>query len=530
VSETDPAPVSVAPAPRLFRDERAGPALGVYLPAMAVFRFVGLVRNVVLAWFIDKSQFGLLLLALLIVNVLAPITSLSLHEAVTRYAPLFERRGALRWYLRRVVPMLLVIALTTTTLLAMTAYPVGNWLFRSLQSSPMSAATAQGVFAGGELAVLTRWVAATLFALAAYNFVMGALRGLRMFRALSLMELTQTVLFTGGAIAVACFGSASAGTIVLTYLAALVVATSVFGLALRCRVHGWSEQQAALTDRERVVGRMLRFSVWTAIAAVAWQTLQIYPTWYLNKVHGHEAIAVFGGMRTIAQGVLLAATPVITVVMTMVTRAWEVEGREAADRRFRLAFKATVLVLFAGSAVVAALRHPIMRLFPASYGQGAVVAQPLLLFFLLAADLTFLSIQFSLIEKTRLLMWPWAVGVAANVVIAWLWVRPAGAGCRLSISEQLMPTAQGGVVAMAAALVVCLLLLRMERRRVDRGSWVVMAAGFALCLPWQAGLLVATGLLLLARPLIFTQEEAATLRVHAARLCGFVRRQVYCRI
>jgi O-antigen/teichoic acid export membrane protein len=295
-------------------------------------------------------------------------------------------------------------------------------------------------------------------------------------------------------------------------------------------VRGWPEQQAALTDREHVARRMLRYSVWTAIAAVAWQTLQIYPTWYLNKVHGHEAIAVFGGMRTIAQGVLLAATPVITVVMTMVTRAWEVEGREAADRRFRLAFKATVLVLFAGSAVVAALRHPIMRLFPASYGQGAVVAQPLLLFFLLAADLTFLSIQFSLIEKTRLLMWPWAVGVAANVVIAWLWVRPAGAGCRLSISEQLMPTAQGGVVAMAAALVVCLLLLRMERRRVDRGSWVVMAAGFALCLPWQAGLLVATGLLLLARPLIFTQEEAATLRVHAARLCGFVRRQVYCRI
>ncbi|MGB9626556.1 MAG: hypothetical protein ACPMAQ_17010, partial [Phycisphaerae bacterium] len=202
--------MSVVPAPRLFRDERAGPALGVYLPAMAVFRFVGLVRNVVLAWFIDKGQFGLLLLALLIVNVLAPITSLSLHEAVTRYVPMFERRGALRWYLRRVVPMLLVIASTTTALLALTAHPVGNWLFRSLETSPMSAATDRGVLAGGEIAALTRWVAATLLALACYNFVMGALRGLRMFRALSLMELTQTVLFTGGAIAVAWFGSASA--------------------------------------------------------------------------------------------------------------------------------------------------------------------------------------------------------------------------------------------------------------------------------------------------------------------------------
>lgn len=521
MSETDDASVTVAAGPRLFRGESVGPALGIYLPTMATFRFLGLLRNVVLTWLITREQFGLLLLALLVMNVLAPITSLSLHEAAARYVPMFESRGALVAYLRRTVPLLLAIALAATFALLLAADPVGNWLFRSLDGGSTA-----GRLADGHITALTRWVAAALLALACYNFLMAILRGLRMFRALSLMELTQTVLFTGAALLVAYCDPTSAKAIVISYLAALVFVTTIFTLALCRRLGDWPEQQAPLAPQESVARRMLGFSLWTAVAAVAWQTLQAYPTWYLNKVHGHDAIAVFGGIRTIAQGVLLAATPVITVVMTMVTRAWEAEGSEAADRRYRLAFKTTALCLLAGSAVLAAFNHQIMRLFPASFAQGEVVTQLLLLFFLLAANLTFLSIHFSLIEKTRLSMFPWAIGVGVNILVAWLWVRPAAAGHTLEMTEQLVPTAQAGVVAMAAALAVCLLLLSIERRPIDRGSWVVMIAALALFLPWQATLAVAAGLVILARPLVFTREEGAALLDHAARLLAFLRRQV----
>jgi O-antigen/teichoic acid export membrane protein len=523
VSDAEQAAAPVADSPRLFRGETTGPALGVYLPTMAAFRFLGLVRNVVLAWLVSEGQFGLLLLSLLVVNVLAPVASLTLHEAAARYVPMFESRGALRAYLRRAVPLSLIVAATAASALALAADPVGIWLFHSLQAGPSPGEPAQVSRGVDEIVALTRWVAAAVFGMSVYSFLMGILRGVRMFRALSLMEITQTVLFTGGAIVVAWREPNSAKAIVVCYVAALLFVVAVFAVALRRRLRDWPEQQTPLADNESVAGRMLRFSLWTAVATLAWQTLQNYPTWYLNKIHGHAAIAVFGGIRSIAQGVLLAALPVITVVMTMVTRAWETEGRDAADRRFHLAFKTTVLLLFAGSAIVSAAKAQVIRLFPASFAPGEVVTQPLLLFFLLATDLTFLSVHFSLIEKTRRLMWPWVVGVVTNIVIAWLWVRPAPPGRALGMPGQLLPAAQAGVVAMAVALAVCLLLLRLERRPVDRGSWAVIVAGFALCLPWQATAAVAACLVILARPLVFTRAESVALREHGVRLWRFVR-------
>ncbi len=513
----DTAPPAPVAAPRLFRAKSLGQALGIYLPATAAFRLMGLVRSVILAWLIPKSDFGLMLVALLVVNVLTPIGGLSLHDAVARYVPMFEARGAVRAYLRTVTPLVLVIAAIVAAVLLATADPVGVWLFRSLSGGPRTASPETTDVT--EVVALARWVAAAVLAMAVYFFLLSVLKGLRMFLAMSLMEMAQAALFTAAAVSAALLGAKSARAVLICYTMAVLAISLVFAEAIRRRLRGWSEQQAAIGPHERLTRRMLGFSLWSMGAAVMYQVLQNYPTWYLNKIHGPDATAIFGGMRTLTQVSLLLSVAIAAVVATMVTRTWEAEGREAADRQFHVAFKCTGLLLLALSAALAAGKPVIVLLFPASFAPGRDVVQLLLLVFLLGSYLTLLSLHFNLIEKTRLLFLVWTVGVAGTVAFAAILIRPLAAAAGPGhLREQLIPAAWAGAAGMAVAMGVCLVLLRIERRPLDRGSWLVMLASLLLCLPWPATAAATAVLVLFARPLVFTREEMALLRARAAHI------------
>lgn len=509
----------------LFRSESLGPALAVYLPATAASRVIGLARNIALAWFISKAEYGLLLLTLLVINVLTPICSLGINEAVARYVPLFETRGALWAYLRRAAVLLGGVSIVACALLALTADPVGIGLFHTLD---VNAGAGDGSASGSAAAVrivgLTRWVALTLLALGPYFFVLATLRGLRMLRAMGLMELGCAAWFSILALGVAALGAATAGVVIVCYAIALATAVLVVGGAMVRALRRWSAQRQPLPVGEAVVRRMLKFSVWAAAASVMWQALQSYQTWYLNKIHGQEAIAVFGAARSVTQMIVVLAVAIVTVTTTIITRTWEAQGRDAADRQFHVAFKATGLLLLIVSAVLVSLRSAAMRLFPVSYAPGAVVFAPMLLFFLLASYLIFLSVHFNLIEKTRLLFVVWGLGLAANVAMARWWVRPAAPGQALTLAAQLLPAAWTAAAAMGVALLLCLILLRTERRPVDRGSWLVVVVAATLCLPWPVFVLVTMALVMLARPLLFSAEEMAWLRAQAIGVASAFRR------
>jgi len=492
-------------------------ALSVYLPATAGFRVVGLVRGFLLAWLLATPEYGLLTAALLVINVLTPVCGLGLNEAIARYAPHFEARGALRSFLRRMIPPVVMVTLAVSAVMIVLAEPLGRVLIRS--------ARADGTGPGGaHVTSVMRWVVATVCGLAAYYVLLGILRGLRMFRAVSLMELSQALLFTGGSVAAAYLFSPTARAVVIAYALAVLAAFAVFSASLARRITRWTEQRRAVPEGEAVVRRVFRFAVWAAAAGVMWQVLQHYPGMWLNKVHGKDALAVFGAMRYVAQVAMLAGTPVIAVATTMITRTWETEGRAAAERRFQLLFKATGLGLLGISVAVALSRAAIVRLLPPAFAPGCVVIPLFLLFYLLGAHLTFLQIHFALIERTRLLFVPWILGVIANVGLNLLWVRPGVPGTGPpSPAQQLLPTAWASVVAMAFALASLVGLLILQRRPVDRGTWIVMGASFGLCLPWAGMVGVALACAAVVRPLIFSELEIRALAEEGRRLAGAAR-------
>ncbi len=467
-------------------------AMGLYVPATIVIRLINLVRVIMFTWFMTTQQFGLLNMLLLVINVLTPVCSLGLNEAVTRYVPQQESRGTVTGFLRR---SLLLVALTTVaamTVLIVVAPYTGVRFYGQLVYDQAIREIVQTQFSE-----LTRLSALVIGLLGFYFFVLAILKGLRMFRALVLIEFLHSTAFLLLALAACVAERQSAKSMTVCYGLSLLAALTLCGFGLQRAVSRWSGQDRPC-DAPDLYRRMLSFSRWAMISGFTWQLLQYYPAWYLNKVMGNDAVAVFSAVRQVGQFILLGAVTLVTVVMTAVTKTWETHGVDAADRQLSLAFRGAGTIMFFGCAVLALGRNVVIQMFNPSYAPGADILPLQLLFFLVSGNFAFIALHFNLIEKPRMLFLPYAVGVAANILVAyWLVRRPdilaalpgwqtvsaaASAVLCTGLSDPLGlgAAAWAGATAILASLVACLVLLRAERRPIDRGSAVVLAAALLL--------------------------------------------------
>ncbi len=479
--------------PFLFRAENISRSLGLFLSATFAARFLGLLRGVILAWLLARSEFALLQISLLVINILNPLCSLGMHEAVVRYVPQHETRGTLRAFLSRIVPLILVLGLLGSLAVYLAAEPVGRFLFATFDQKEAPVVQPSSYIA------LTRLAAAATFALNVYFLTLSVLKGLRMFRVVSLMELFNNIGFTLLAVVVTVAGWPTAGAVLISYMTALLVVTILAARPLHKVVRADVAQQVDLSAGQNgfrsgaVLERMFRFSLWAAGAAVMWQTLQFFPMWYLQKIHGPEITGVFAGVRLITQAVLILAVAIVTVVQTQIFKTWETDGSAQADRQWLLAYKGCFLLLFTACAVIAAAAGPVMHIFPENYARGAGILPEFLLFFLLGGQLSFLAIHFHLIERTRHLFVPWGIGVACSVVAGKYLVL-----ARLALPQALYAAILAGVLGMTAALLVALIFIRLERRPFDVGAVVLTTAAYALTAPIYVLLPVAGIILLIA--------------------------------
>jgi len=457
------------------------------------------------------NEFGLFLITLMAVNVLNPLCSAGLNEAVARYVPQYETRYSLRPFLKRAVILVLVVGGLLSVIAYLAAEPVGRFLFGTLDRGEVMVADTIRV-------MLTRLVAGTTFALIGYFLLLSILKGLRMFRAVSLMELINNITFTLLAVVGALSGFKSAGAILSCYCLTLVGVIILFTIPLLSVIRGADHQlrpisQTSANDGNNSIAKqMLRFGVWAALAAVMWQVLQYYPMWYLYKVHGPQVQAIFGGVRHITQAVLIGAVAIVTVVQASVTKTWEADGPDLADRQLLVAYKSTALLLLVGCVIVASLAGIVIRLFPPGFAVGVRIIPLLLMFFLIGGHLAFLAIHFVLIEKTRYMFWPWAIGVAASVGLGKLMVQPG-----LEPSAALTAAPWSGFLAITVALIGCFVLIVGERRPMGVGACVLLGATDALALPIY--LLVPTVLVVLLLAwfthIVFADDEKRWLRDYA---------------
>ena len=505
----------------LYGSSSLNQAMGIYLPATLAYRLINFGRILLLTWFMTKQQFGLLSMILLVLNVLTPLCSLGLNEAVTRYVPQYETRDALWGFVVRSFGLLLALTGASVLLICLFSKPLGDFFYAQATD-----AVTRALF-GKDAPELAQLSAVVIGLLIVYFYLLAVMKGLRMFTAISVMEMVHGILFLGLSVMAIAMSHLSAFTLTALYGISLFIPAVYFGFGLARSVAGWRVQRDGPHD-DRWAQRLLKFSVWTTLAGITWQVLVYYPQWYLNKMHGHEAVAVFSAVRQIGNFVLIGAVAVVTVVMTTVTKTWESRGQAAAQRQLSLAFRGTGLALLLLCVVLALFKDVIILMFRNEYSPGAAILPLHLLFFVIGAFLAFLPIHFHLIEKARHLFWPWAVGFASNVLFAfwlsgpglkavkqfglWKWLSPYTSQIfttGFSSPQGLDSATWCGVFAIATALALCLVLIHAECTRLDRGTYIIIFS--ALLLTLKPTLLIAGSLVLIfitfRTQLVFTSAE-----------------------
>ncbi len=490
----------------------------IYLPCYAASRLIGFARGVLFAWIIAKGEFGLLQLGLMAMNLLYPLMSLGLNDAVTRYVPYYEARHALRRSLVRAVGLCVGVTTLLGVVSLLFAEQIGPLLFMVSGKASASSIDPAGTYRLMQMIVLTTWL------LSGMMLIQATLKGLRMFRAVSLVEVASNALFMLMAILYAWGGWDDAIGMLSSYATALAVIVIVFAVPLWQTIRMQSDvTQTAVEfngERPHLVGQMFRFSVWLALAAIIWQALHYLPAGFLQKEFGERKTATFTAVRHITQAVLVLSVAVTNVVMPAITKRWESDSRSGADAQLKLIYKAFGLVILAGSAVIVLIDEYVMRMFPAAYLEGLAIFPTMLLFFLICGHLYFLTIHFHLIERTHHLIGAWVAGAAVAWLAGRMWIGHDGFA-----GGALQAAAMVSLVAIGASLLVTLVLLYVERRPIDLGSLLILLAGFVLLLPemYVVALLIVFGIIVLLTGAVFSREEKHLLRGQAHEMAGFLR-------
>ncbi len=486
----------------LFTPAPLTESIKLYLSANALLRAAGIGRGLLLTWWmISPAEFGVYQLGLLLVNLLLPILSFGSYEAVARFVPEHESKGQLVLYLRRALPLSLIVGVGLCGVLFVLAGPVSRVVGGAITAS-----------SAADHAALIRLTAICVVVLVLYHLVVGVLRGRRMFRALSVMELSAGLLFTSGAVIVAALGGGSGIVVLAIYTAANLVTALVFGAAALWLV--WREPHLpAAPDRPGGMRNLLIFGFWAGWAAFSWQLLMSLPALYLNRVCGEEVFATYRAMTIFTQLGYIIPAAVSIAVAASVNRLWEVSGREVSVGRLQLATRAVLVVTLLLCLLLASLKGVIVLAFKESYREGAEAVQLLLIFYVLAGGLSLVTIRFTLIKKTIFTFLCWASGCAGAFLIAVVGIHAE------SSPQALVMTAWAGVGGVCVALLAALVLSYRSRLLPDRGTLLLLAATFLLLAP--TAYIVAGGLavVLLASGtgVVFSPDERQVLLRQASQ-------------
>ncbi len=450
----------------LFTPAPLTESIKLYLSANALLRAAGIGRGLLLTWWmISPAEFGVYQLGLLLVNLLLPILSLGSYEAVARFVPEHESKGRLWRYLRTALPLSLIIGVGLCGLLFLLAGPA------SLVVGGTITATS-----GADHATLIRLTAICVVVLVLYHLIAGVLRGRRMFRALSVMELTAGLLFTGGAVVVSVLGGGSGIVVLAIYTGANLATALAFGAAALWL--SWREPQVqAAPDPPGGMRSFLIFGFWAGWAAFSWQLLMSLPALYLNRVCGEEVFATYRAMTIFTQLGYIVPAAVSVAVAASVNRLWEVSGREVAVAQLQLATRAVLLTTLLLCLLLAILKNVIMLAFEESYREGAQAVQLLLVFYVLAGGLSLVTIRFTLIKKTLWTFLCWVSGCAGALFVALVGISPEAP------PQALVMTAWASAGGVSVALLAALVLSYRCRLMPDRGTLLLLAATLLLLAP-----------------------------------------------
>ncbi len=509
---------------RLLKVGTMAESMTVYVPAMMLQKGVGLVRLLLLVHLLSNVEYGLWAVGAFLFDIITPVVTLGSNHGLTRYVGLYEARGEIRSFYRRIRwPILAVCVLLTAG-----AFSGADLLARHVVASRAEAEVADAArYMRVCLAAL-----ANVLVMALYLNLLSFLYGLRTYRLIAALEVLFSVGFT--VLAVVVVLAAPTGEAVLLSHSAAVTVALVTGLVLlqaglRRHVAGAGEgdfsqpapvptadaDESAVADSVApasggaettapeglwaTFARILRFGLIALVSNVLWNLLG-YVSYYLtHRRFGEQAGGTFQAyMRLLGQPVMALSSAAWAVVFTHVVRRWEADRQVGSDsgsgadafETLQTAYKAVGLALMTVGVLLYVTAPLWVRIMPVEMVEvGRSLVPGLLMFFQSLAHLALLTMLAKLRERPAVIAMAAVVGAAANVALALWWMPahgPAGAARAAGVGMYV----GGGAVAAGYFL--------LTRLRMRRGTYLVLAAPALFLLPvvivgplWAAVLIAA---------------------------------------
>ena len=481
------------PSRTLFYADSLSESLPLYSAAHIVFRLVGFARMVLFTWLLAKAQFGVFSVALAFTNITASMVLLGAPSALERYIPLYQNTNRLKAFLLRIIPLVLIIAVLGTLLLALNVGLVSSVVFSLSESDSLSQQTLQ------EFSQLTAACIGAIFAAACFHMVISCLKGLRFFRAVAVMELGHAFFFTGLSV-VLLLGFIPKPAVVLSAQAlSMALLAGIFGVALFFNLRSTPGQDVSLASTG-YLSRFSSFAVWGLPSSMTWRLLLLFPLWYLNRKFGPGTTGVYSAYFRLIQSIFFLSVPFWSVMNIHAVRSWVQARYEQTRSIVEISFRAFSLFLLT-ICLAFTLAAPLLRhLFPADFAAGAEYVHLLCLPALLAANFGLVHLLTHLLERPSLRVLALTFGTVVLLISGYVLIPQYG----------ITGAALSGTLGLAVTTFLGLILVSSRRYSLSVPSWLVLFCP-ALLLISNHYLLVASFIVLMTlvvfSPLFFSASE-----------------------
>jgi len=455
-------------------------------------RLIGFCRNVLFCRLLEPDQLGEWNLAFNMLLIGAPLIVLGLPGSFGRYVEHYRQRNQLRTFLRRTTAASLLLAATGIGLLALLHEPL-SWLIFADRSQT-------DVFAVALLA---------LAAVVSFNFLVELLTALRQVRAVSLMQLANSLIFAVVAVTLLVTTALGARGILLGYAAACLLTSAAAGWRLR----GWitaRQEEAPLTQFE-LWRKLAPFAAWLWVSDLLmnlFSAVDRYMIMHFCCGGPQEAAALVGhyhssrvvGDLLVGMSIMLGA-----MVLPYLSHDWESGRRRAVSQRLNLTLKLTAVGMswLCGLVLVGA---PLLFdwALGGKYANGREVLPWMLICCIWFGMILLAKCYLWCAERARLVSCLILTGLLTNAVLNLLWLP------RWGLWGAVLATA----VSHAVVLVLVFAASRLLGARQDGRVW--LACALPACLSLGTGpalaLLVAVTWLGVSRGWLFSRREVRDLK------------------
>jgi O-antigen/teichoic acid export membrane protein len=509
-------------------------SLTVYVPAIILQRALNLARVFLFLWLMNEAQFGLLGLATMVFSLAGTLVTLGSFNGIARYISQYEARGQLGEFFRVVARQVSLLAAAITAVLLALSPWLASWVIGTSVHSPISPEERWAVFA----AALANGLLTAL-----YLNLTAWMRGLRLYRLLSLTDVAYAVLFFAlGALVLAIRPSAMMALAAHAVALALVLAVGMWAVGhalVRRAVEAagagelpavtapsavettgdWAIPVAAAEPpasaaivptppRLAMLRRVLRFSLPALGAALAAMLLGYVSLWFVQREGGERQAGIFQAYSQLCQPIAILAATIWGVLLPYAAVHWERQERELAHLQLETAFKTTAGGLLTLAVLLNVSSRWWLVVLPAHYRQAAALLPWLLVHVLAVSNLGYVYVASQLRERPAVLVYITLAGVVVNALLAWQWVPSAGA----------LGGAQAAAAGGAACIIAAVCYLRATGFGASGAAMVLSLLGGVLLLPPTAQLLLllAGWILALISPAVVTPPQRELL-ANAAR-------------